>query len=305
MKLDISVIICVYKDYRIKRCLFSLMKQNYITQNYEILLIENGSNQKYKEFCEKYGIRYYCMKEKNIAKARSLGVRESKGKYILFTDADCVPDRNWIKEISSYLKENNIVGAGGKIKRYNPKTIAEIYGKNLAGGQETLQNYLPVINLPYVVFANAAFGRQALIDVNLFDSSLLSGEDVDICWKLSLKGYKLGICSSAIIYHENRNNAKSYFKAYFRYATYQVLLFEKYKKEIQAHKRRMNKWIILNTYPITLFISSSTKLIKEIYKKTTRRKSNIYTPYFGLIESIGIICGIIYGSIRFRKIPLY
>jgi O-antigen biosynthesis protein len=300
----ISVVVAVYNDSRIERCLKSLVAQSF-SQEYELIVVENGTHERYKEVCSRYKAKYVSLDEKNMARARIQGVLESNGLYVLFTDSDCVMHKDWIRQIYLFLEKNNISGAGGRIKRYNPKTKAELYGENLAAGQKTLQSYQPIIDLPYVVLANAGFRRAALLEVGLFDETLLSGNDVDICWKLILKGHKIGICDSALVYHENRKSAKSIFMAHFKYSVYQILLFDKYMKEIKSYKKKKGKLILFNTYPLALLLDSTVKLAMALVKKAFRKKSNPYIYFYRIIESLGILSGIAYGSVKFRKLPFY
>ena len=223
-----SVVVPVYNDDRIERCLESLFKQSLDKKYFEIILIENGTKGKYQEICEKYGARYFNIQQKSIPLARNIGISASLGEIIMFTDADCVPDPDWIKNLMNIFKDRNYVGFGGKIERYSPKTKTELCGKNVGLGQTEL-SYLQILDKPYVVSANAAFWKHELQKVGGFGEEFCSGSDVDICWKLGLAGHKIGICKNAIVFHENRKNALAYFQTYFRYAVYQSLLFKKYR----------------------------------------------------------------------------
>jgi glycosyltransferase involved in cell wall biosynthesis len=292
--LRVSIIICVYDDQRVIRCVESLSKQSVDKYIYEIIVVENGANGKFKDIknvSKKTNIRYYYIPDKNRSRARDIGLSRSMGDIIAFTDSDCVIDKDWIKQIIRFFddpKNREIGGMGGIIKKYKPNTLTEIKGKNLAWGQRKLQ-YLQICKLPYVVFANAAFRKKILLKTTSFDSELLSGNDVDICWKIGFLGFKLKINNKAIIYHHNRDNIKKYFKVYFRYATYQALLFKKYRKLINK------KWMI-NTYPFILF----KKVFKNIFKN---KKINI-RDYLDIIEGTATLFGQIYGSFKFKTIYL-
>ncbi|MBN2367596.1 glycosyltransferase [Candidatus Woesearchaeota archaeon] len=299
MKPEVSVVIPVYKDNRIIRCINSLMNQTY--KDFEIIVIENGSN-RFEKYSRKKKLRYTHLKEKNMAIARTEGVKKSRGRFILFTDADCVADPDWIKEMYKCLVNSGNHIVGGRIERYKPTSKCEIYCSNIGNGHKNLQTYKPVLDLPYVVLANAGFLRDSIVAVGYFDGSLISGNDVDICWKIQLSGGSIGLCQNAVIFHENRKTVRAYFKAHFKYATYSVLLFNKYASLIK--KRKDKPWII-NSYPIRLLFNSLRGLITRTVKSIVGIESNIYPLIFPIIEAIAIIAGTIYGSIKFRKLPLY
>ena len=89
--IKISIIVPVYnvKEY-LRECLESLVNQSF--ENYEIIIINDGSTDGSDLICQKYkeryeNIRYYSQSNKGQSAARNLGVRKSKGEYILFVDS--------------------------------------------------------------------------------------------------------------------------------------------------------------------------------------------------------------------------
>ncbi len=88
----LSIIIPVYNtppDY-IERCLRSIRRDKY--RDIEILLINDGSDDSrcvnYLEGCFPSDIRVFTQHRKGVSAARNLGIREAKGEYIAFVDAD-------------------------------------------------------------------------------------------------------------------------------------------------------------------------------------------------------------------------
>lgn len=151
-------------------------------------------------------------------------------------------------------------------------------------------NYLHIINYPYVVGANSAFRRNVLISIGGFDEALLSGQDVDICYKLGIKNCKISICNAAIIYHENRNTAFAHFRRFYKYSIYQALLFKKYKKIT-------NKNILINPYPYKCLIKAMGYIFYSIIRCDF---THAFRAYFLVIEGMGVLLGNIRGAIKFR-----
>lgn len=292
-----SIIIAVHNDNRIQRGLDSLVNQSIDRQNYEIIVVENGSNE-LEDICKKYQVIYLSFPEANMPAARNAGLNLAQTNNILFTDADCVAETTWVEKMIYHLENSDgkIAGVGGKIKRYNPSTIAELYGNNLVDGQDNL-NYLPILNLPYVATANAAFKKNILIEIAGFDDELRSGNDVDLCYKIGLLGYKLDICNGAVIYHENRKTAIAHYRRFYRYAFYQVLLFKKYKP---IHKKKF----VFNIYPFECF-KKALFMFPDIVKHIIRKDLSLFwINYFLIIEGLGVLIGDIEGSIKFRVLYL-
>jgi cellulose synthase/poly-beta-1,6-N-acetylglucosamine synthase-like glycosyltransferase len=289
-----SILIVVKNDLRISRLMVSLMDQKNISKNdFEIIIVENGSNiisNIIKQYSKHLNIKYYHLDKSNMPMARNYALKKARSNIVLFTDADCIVDKNWVHEVIKYFSLNpNIVGVGGMIKRFYPKTLVEKYASNLVNNQQKL-NYLHILQYPYVVGANSAFRKDALISIGGFDETLLSGNDVDICYKLGLKNYKISICNSAIVYHENRNNIFAHFRRFYKYSIYQALLFKKYK-------RISNTNILINPYPYKCLIKSIGYIFCSIIQFDF---TYIFRSYFLIIEGLGVFLGNIHGAIKFH-----
>lgn len=87
-----SVVIPVYNaENTIRRCLNSLLDQNY--EDYEIVLVNDGSKDRSGELCQEYAARFsnvkYIAKENGgVSSARNAGLDAAEGEYILFVDSD-------------------------------------------------------------------------------------------------------------------------------------------------------------------------------------------------------------------------
>ena len=94
----VSVIIPVYNDKRgIKKCLKSLLEQNYNKELYEIIIVDNGSTDGTKEFLKKSPVKF--LEENDIQSSyasRNKGIKHSKNEILCFTDSDVIVDKNWI-----------------------------------------------------------------------------------------------------------------------------------------------------------------------------------------------------------------
>ena len=107
----ISIIIPVYKAEKyLHQCINSIQIQTY--QDFELLLINDGSPDKSGEICNKYAktdnrIRVFHTKNKGVSSARNKGIEESKGKWILFIDADDTITENFLNEIFKDIINNN------------------------------------------------------------------------------------------------------------------------------------------------------------------------------------------------------
>lgn len=129
---EVSIIVIGYNVERyIKKCLMSLIQQTY--RNLEIIVVDDGSSDDTEKIIEetmKIDSRICLIKQMNkgILEARKTGVKNSKGKYIIFVDSDDWTD---IKMVETYL---------GIIKNYEIDILVSSY-MNVRNGQEIKSNY--------------------------------------------------------------------------------------------------------------------------------------------------------------------
>lgn len=92
-KIKFSVIVPAYNSYNyIDKCLKSILDQN--CKDLEIIVIDDGSTDNIREQVKKFRkayknvIRFYRTKHRGVSNARNLGLKKSRGKYIIFVDSD-------------------------------------------------------------------------------------------------------------------------------------------------------------------------------------------------------------------------
>lgn len=107
----ISVIIPCYNSERtISRCLESVINQTY--ENFEVILINDGSNDNTDGIINKYlgdkRIRYYKNENQGIGKTRNFGIKKALGDYITFLDSDDYLDKDALKNFYEYAYSNDL-----------------------------------------------------------------------------------------------------------------------------------------------------------------------------------------------------
>jgi glycosyltransferase involved in cell wall biosynthesis len=144
----ISIIIPVYNvEQYFERCVQSLFDQSF--SNFEAILIDDGSTDGSAELCDKIAkkdkrIKTIHKQNEGVAVARSVGIKESCGQYIMFLDSDDFYDINLLKLAEQKIKdtEADIVVFGykkitkdGQIKKLSvptkKHTLAKLYSENV------------------------------------------------------------------------------------------------------------------------------------------------------------------------------
>ena len=108
---EVSIVVPIYNvEKYLQRCLESLINQTF--SNIEIIALNNGSTDKSLEILNHYAYqdkRILVINNENIgvSKARNIGIKKAKGKYIVFVDSDDWIDANMIEVLHGAIIDNN------------------------------------------------------------------------------------------------------------------------------------------------------------------------------------------------------
>lgn len=114
-----SVIIPVYNvEKYLNECVDSVLAQSY--QDFEIILIDDGSTDLSGDICDQYEREFNCVKvvhqnNYGLSEARNTGIRTAQGKYLVFLDSD------------DYFKEDGLGTLSQIIEKNNPEVIINNY----------------------------------------------------------------------------------------------------------------------------------------------------------------------------------
>ena len=99
----ISIIIPVYNcEDTIEKCIESILRQTF--EEFELILIDDGSKDKSGYICEKYKekdcrVKVYHNQNRGVSFARNYGINISRGRYLMFCDSDDYVDTNWCEDL--------------------------------------------------------------------------------------------------------------------------------------------------------------------------------------------------------------
>ncbi len=228
----VSIIIPAYNSEKtMGKCLDSLLKLDY--PDYEIIIIDDGSTDSTPEILKQYPkVKTITTQNSGPSKARNTGIWEARGDFIAFTDADCIVDHNWIKELFKGFKSDRVAGVGGDQK--SPEDECE-FGRDVQGFMKAIgfvSDYLKTGDAPETVkhnpSCNVMYRKEVLKEAGLFDEQLWPGEDVDLDFKIRRMGYSLYYNPNAIVYHYRPKTRASFARMMKRYGWAQGYLVNKY-----------------------------------------------------------------------------
>lgn len=181
----ISVVVPALNEEKyIGQCLSSLRAQTYISELYEIIVVDNGSTDRTSEIARSFGVRVLYEAERGIGRARHRGFQEAGGEIIAGTDADTIVPPTWLEEIARAFRSDELLGAvTGPILLHDGNRLERWYARHV---WNRLNRLCDILGRTVISGPNFAVRKRDYWRVGGFDSSLFSAEDMDLGLRLGL-----------------------------------------------------------------------------------------------------------------------
>jgi glycosyltransferase involved in cell wall biosynthesis len=148
-----------------------------------------------------------------ISRGRNIAIDKASGTFISVSDAGCVLDPGWLKQINRGMEEDpgringgmNYPLCTGMLQRLAALSI-------MPGLNETdSENFMPSSR-------NICFRKSHWEDAGGYPEDMDFGEDMKFDFNLRNKGYRLVFCPRAAVYWKMRSSLDRMFRQFFRYA---------------------------------------------------------------------------------------
>jgi glycosyltransferase involved in cell wall biosynthesis len=270
-QLKASVIIPTYNRKRVlKRCLAALTRQSCHTQDFEVLVVDDGSRDGTCHMLRKYKtqtplqFRCFIQEHKGPAAARNLGIKQARGALIIFIGDDILADPRLIQkhlEAQQRYPEHTAVIGHISWARDLPITPFMQYLEE----RKLLFHYQDIPdpdNAPYHFFytCNVSLSKKLLLQ-ECFDEDYKHAmyEDVELAYRLISQGVRFVYADDAIGFHFHPMILRHFLKRAFASGFYTILTNQKHPKAIAlsgptaAMKYRRLKFML---YPVLTRIIS-------------------------------------------------
>lgn len=204
----ISIIIPVYNvEKYVEKCLLSCAEQDLPSDEYEIIIINDGSNDNSLEIVERVSMNYsnikiFSQKNLGLSAARNKGLSFAKGEYIWFVDSDDWIAENCLKKIVDKCFDNNLdifaICASNIIDNLPERRF--IYKiPEVLSGKDVLKNYNLQVCSPFSICR-----KQLLNTNNLMFYEGIFHEDSEFTPRMYYYADRVAFCDD-ICYFVNQN----------------------------------------------------------------------------------------------------
>ncbi|WKK86755.2 glycosyltransferase family 2 protein [Marivirga arenosa] len=185
----------------------SVLNQSY--ENWELLLINDGSTDSSKEIALSYKdsrIRYFEQENKGVSAARNLGLKNMKGDYFCFLDADDALTKDSLYHRLKVFEENpEVAFVDGRVFKMNQhlEKIEEDWLPSFRGNP-----FIDLIHLTGKSFLGLTWMiKSKLLEDHSLKKGLTHGEDLLFYMQLAKKGGIYAYTERTILYYRNNSNS--------------------------------------------------------------------------------------------------
>ena len=286
---EVSISIATRNQHNVlKECIDSLLDQDYPKGRYEIVVVDDESTDDTPKLLESYGnrIRWEVLHHSGAVVVRNNGIGMAKFQYVITLNGDCVPEKNWLKNL---------------MKEFTDEKIAAVGSWSRTGGMST------------------AYKKDVLMEVGMFDPAYKDAtgyrDDTDLVFRILDRGYRYVYTPDAKFEHRHVGPADFWGK--IKYAINRVRFHEVdpllYKKHPERTKEFLDIKLGFIRNPIKDFqvatgtwakgrklSLSSPQGIVLIEKKSPLHAIVIVVG--GIIYVVVVKFMRLYGSIKYRKL---
>lgn len=215
----VSVVIPTYnRQAFVTRAVESVLCQTF--GDYEIIVVDDGSEDNTKEFMRNYksSINYIYQKNAGPGAARNTGIRAASGQWLAFLDSDDEWRPDYLEKQMKRVDANSeicmqttdclFVGSNGRTRRYFEmnRVLLEFKGRDYLFLEDPF--YFIVKHWPPWPMVSTIVRHDTILKAGLFDTALRLSEDFDLMARVALQG-PFGLINEVLVNAYRREEAFS------------------------------------------------------------------------------------------------
>lgn len=185
-QIRLSVIVPVFRvEKYLDTCVMSLLHQDLSAEEYEIILVDDGSDDACPQKCDEYAAKHKQIvvihqPNKGLSGARNTGIKAARGKYICFADSDDFVEPNTYSSLVRQAQKEQLDALAFRLqlifnKKKQPIDTFTEDVQSACTGEEFINSHLSVRCFSVVYLIR----RELLLENNLFFKEGIFYEDVE------------------------------------------------------------------------------------------------------------------------------
>lgn len=234
-----SVVIPVYnRPDEVDELLESLTRQSFT--DFEVLIIEDGSENDCKKIVEKYketlAIRYYKKENSGQGFSRNYGFERANGEYLVVFDSDCIVPDSYFASVEKFLESTPADCWGGPDRAHSSFTVIQkainysMTSQFTTGGIRGNKQHLGTFHPRSF---NMGISREVFEKTGGYKLTRM-GEDIEFSLRIIEHGFKSVLIEDAYVYHKRRTNLLQFYKQLHFFGRARINIGRFYPDEVKA-----------------------------------------------------------------------
>lgn len=196
----------------------------------EIILVDDGSTDGTQAIAQTAGVQFIQhATRRGAAAARNSGLAVATGKITLFTDADCVPDPNWVAEMIRPFQDPTVQGGKGIYATNQPELVARFVQIEYEDKYDLLRRQQVI---DFIDTYSAGYRTAVLQATGGFDEAIRYVEDQELSFRLAAAGHKMVFVETAVVWHQHANSLSSYFRKKMMIGYWKAQIMRRYPERV-------------------------------------------------------------------------
>jgi glycosyltransferase involved in cell wall biosynthesis len=221
---DYSIIIPTYQRRgQLTRCLAAIEKLEFPRERFELLVVDDGSpappDDVVRALDGSVHSRLVRARHRGPAAARNTGARLARGRYLVFTDDDCAPHRDWLSAIDRWISTSATpLILGGHTVNVLADDVYAIASQGIVDFLYEYYGRRPA-ERGFFTTNNLAVPRAEFMAMGGFDEGfrLAAAEDRDLCERWRRAGRDLQFAPDVVVDHAHALTFARFNRQHFNY----------------------------------------------------------------------------------------
>ena len=216
-------------------CLDALEGQTIPREEYEIIVVNNGPvDATIRAVADRHGVTFLSQPQGGAGAARNLGARHARGEILLFTDADCVPEPNWMEAMTAPFADQEVVGVCGVVRTRQTGLIPRFVQLEY---DYRYRNIARHSRIDFINTGTAGYRKHVFVKSGGFQEELLGAEDAELSFRLASQGYRMVFAPGAVVHHRHPESILEYARRKAHYGYWRMVVYHKHPYKAVADSR--------------------------------------------------------------------
>lgn len=267
----VSVVVPVRNEEKyIRKCIKSLINQDYPRDSYEVIVVDGMSNDNSKKIIQSFvstSSNIFLIKNPNLFTSFGLniGIKKSKGDVIIILGSHSFVDSDFIRRNIETIQRVEADCVGGPIKTLgkgkDAKAISLAISSSFGVGDALFRYSQKEGYVDTVAFGG--YKRKVFEEIGLFDEELIRNQDDELNYRLRKSGGKIFITPQIKSFYYSQTTLKKLGKQYFRYGFWKVRVLQKHPKMMMF--RHFIPLIFVSSAIIVLLLSFYSRIFLYLF----------------------------------------